>query len=212
MSQGQRMTPPPENVSDEPLGFFEYELTDELAFQAALAHFELQARQVKEDIVRQGGLHPALPIVLASLMLLIGLVLAWFVAWDFFPTPYLFVLGCVVQLLLLFKAALYFHPPFVRWYIHFQSRRSLRRLSPRTIRWTIYEDRLETKSAASHRNLAWSRLTRLDDLPDFWWLHWRGGPPLMAPVAAMPAELQDVIRSKARRDPGPGAPNPNLYA
>jgi hypothetical protein len=186
-----------EPLTEPPLGLLEYELTNELAYQAALAHFDVQARRVKEGMVREGSPHPALPIVLASLMLLVGLVLGWFVAWDFFPTPYLFILGCLVQLLLLFKAGLYFCPPFARWYIRRQSRRALQRLSPRTIRWTFFEDRLETKSAASHRRLPWTSLKKIDALSGFWWLHWKSAPPLMVPVAALPAELQALIRQKA---------------
>jgi hypothetical protein len=191
------MTTQPESPADQPLGTLEYEFTDDLAFRAAWAHFDHLAHGVKEDIVREGMPHPALPIVLASVMLVIGLAASAIVAWDFYLTPYLFVAGCLVLLWLLFKAALYFCPPFARWYIRKMARRMVRRLSSRTIRWTFFEDRLETKSANTQRNMAWTELKRLDVLPEFWCLHWKSRLQLIVPATALPAELQALILRKA---------------
>src|SRR6266568_1987379 len=90
-----------QSAIEQPLGSLEYEFTDDLAFRAAWAHFDHMARGVKEGIVRQGMPHPALPIVIAAVMLVIGLAASAILAWDFYLTPYLFVAGCLVLLLLL---------------------------------------------------------------------------------------------------------------
>jgi len=99
---------------------------------------------------------------------------------------------------LLFKAALYFCPPYARWYVRRLARRMARRLSSRTIRWTFFEDRLETNSAETQRNLAWTELKRLDELPEFWCLHWKSGLQLIIPVTALSAEMQEFIRRKVQ--------------
>jgi hypothetical protein len=189
------MGPGPESTG-APLGSLEFELTDELAFQAAVALFERQSQSVKEDIVRQGMPHPATPIVLASAMLLIAMVMAAIWAWESLLTRVLLILGCLVEVLLLFKVGLYFSPAFARWYIRRQTRWMGRRLSPRTIRWTFFDDRLETKSAAAQRTLRWTDLKTVDVLAEFWWLHWKSAP-VMVPAAALSAELQALIRRKA---------------
>lgn len=181
----------------EPLGSLEYELTDELAFQIALALFDAQARTVRADIIGKGFLHPALPLVIAFVMLLFAqtAVLLWagesVVAWI------LFALACLVQLLLLFKFAVYFLPGFSRWYLRRRSVQMIRRLQPRTIRWTFFENRLETKSAQSQRSLPWTDLKQVDVLADFWQLQYKSKLQLVVPAAALPGDLQDVVRRKA---------------
>lgn len=186
------------DVAGQPLGSFEYELTDELAYQAGLALFELQARKVKEDVVRRGMPHAAVPIVLVSMMLLIGVAAVLVMAWDSFLTLPLVILACLAQLLLLFKAALYFCPPFARWYIRRLSDRELRKLSHRTIRWMLFEDRLETESAAVQRSLVWTELHRVQTLPEMWSLHWKSGLTLLVPVEVLTPQLQALIHRKAR--------------
>jgi hypothetical protein len=191
------MTTQPAWAADQPLGILEYEFTDDLAFRAIWAHFDHQARGVKEGIVREGMPHPALPIVIASVTLLIALAASLVWAWDFFPTPYLFVLGCLVELLLLFKAALYFYPPFARWYVRRLALRMARRMESRTICWTFFEDRLETKVGDKLRCQSWTDLRRLDVLPEFWCLHWKSRVQLIVPAAVLPTAMQTLILRKA---------------
>lgn len=184
-------------MAGQPLGSFEYELTDDLAYEAGMALFELQARKVKEDVVRRGMPHALVPIVLVSMILVVAMTAAAIVAWDSLLTLPLLVVAGLVQLLLLFKAALYFCPPFTRWYIRRLTNRELRRLSHRTIRWRLFEDRLETESAAVQRSLAWTDLRRLQTLPTMWSLHWKSGLTLLAPVEALTPPLQALIQRQA---------------
>lgn len=191
------MTAQPESAAAQPLGSLEYEFTDDLGLRAVSALFDHQIRGVKEGIVREGMPHPALPIVIASVTLLFALAASLVWAWDFFATPYLFVIGCLVELLLLFKAALYFCPPFARWYIRQFARRMIRRMPVRNIRWTFFEDRLETEVGAKRRTQRWQELRRLDVLPEFWCLHWKSRLQLIVPAAVLTTELRTLILRKA---------------
>ena len=185
--------------ADGALGSFEYEFTDELGFAAALAVFERTTGRVKADIVRRGVPHPALPLAGASVMLAVALVVAAVMAWDWWPTQILMVLGSITLLVLLFKTGLYFCPPFAHWFIRRRVRSTTRRLGTRNIRWTLFEDRLETKSAAVERSLQWADFTELEKVGDFWLLRWRGGLELVTPANLMPADVRAVIERKAPR-------------
>jgi hypothetical protein len=99
--------------------------------------------------------------------------------------------------LLLFKLALYFCPPFTRWYIRWQTRRGARRLKAPTIRWTLFEDRLETQSSQRNRSLPWTDLQKIDAFPHSWWLHFKQADSFMAPVAVLTPEVQAFLRLKA---------------
>ena len=179
-----------ENASaSDALGSFEYELTDDLAFAAGMALYEHKTGQVKAQIVRGGAPHPALPLVGASAMVVIALVAAAILAWESVLTRVLIGAGFLVLLVLLFKTALYFCPPFARWHVRRQALRMTRRLKPRTIRWTLFAYRLETKSAALSSIRPWKDLIALERLGDFWLLRWRGGPEFFAPKALMPADV-----------------------
>ena len=69
----------------------------------------------------------------------------------------------------------------------------------RNIRWTLFEDLLETKSAAVERTLRWADFTELEKVGDFWLLRWRGGLELVTPANLMPADVRAVIERKAPR-------------
>ena len=179
------------------LGSFEYELTDELSVAAGMALYEHKTGQVKAQIVRSGAPHPALPLVGASAMIVVALVAAAIFAWDSVLSRVLMVAGFLVLLVLLFKTALYFCPPFARWHVRRQALRMTRKLRPRTIRWTLFADRLETKSAALSSIRPWKDLLALERLGDFWLLRWRGGLEFFAPKALMPADLEALMLRKA---------------
>ena len=186
----------PASAAEQPLGSLDYEFTDDLGLRAVQALFDHQIRGVKEGITREGVPHPALPIVIASVTLLVALAASLVWAWDFPATPYLFVIGCLVELLLLFKAALYFCPPFARWYIRQFARRMTRRMPARNIRWSFFEDRLETKVGDKLRTQRWKELRRLVVLPEFWCLHWKS-LHLIVPAAVLPTAMQTLILRKA---------------
>jgi len=197
------MASDPDAVVKGPLGTLDFELTDELAYQIDAALFDFQVRTVKAGIADKGSLHPALPLLVAFVMLAIAQAAA--LLWGGHPTVnvILLVLGCLVQLLLLFKFALYFWPAFAHWYLRRRSRRLVRGLSPRTIRWTFFEDRLETKSAQSQRSLPWTELKSVDVLADFWQLQYNPKLLLVVPTAVLSEELQEFVRRKAREVDAP---------
>src|SRR5262245_56567569 len=188
---------------ESPIGSLEYELTDELAFQIAVVLFDLQARNVKANIVAQERVHPAAPLVIAFLLLVFAQVLALFWGSDSAIIWILWTLACLAELLLLFKFAVYFWPGFARWYLRWRSVRMIRRLQPRTIRWTFFEDRLETKSAQSQRSLPWTELKSVDVLADFWQLQYNPNLLLVVPTAVLSEELQEFVRRKAREVDAP---------
>lgn len=180
-----------------PLGQFEYELTDELAYRSTAALFDVGKRKILASFPEHGWGHPILPIVIGIVSIFVTQVIAFLVAWDAWQVQALAVIGLVVQLLLVFKALLYFSISFADWYLRWISRRGLRHLTHRTIRWTFFEDRLETSSAASQRKLSWKDLTKIETFPEFWFLTFQGVPPLLVPVSTLAADLQELIRRKA---------------
>lgn len=183
-------------TSGQPLESIDYELTDEFALQAARFLFEVQTGGVKVDVVRQGMPHAALPLILAIVMLAIAQAVSLIWAWESLITKALLVASVFVQLWLMFKLALYFWRPFSELYIRRAARQMVRGLRSRAIRWTLFEDRLETKSAISNRKLAWRDLQAAAVFPDFWCLHWPG-LQLIVPAAVLSAVVQSIIRRKA---------------
>jgi hypothetical protein len=185
-------------IASGALGAFEYELSEAVAYQATVVLFERQVAQVKRSLAEQ-GLSLLTPLTAAIGMLVLGQVAVVIWAWDFFLTPMLLVASAAAELLLLFKLALYYHPRFANWFIRVKVRRYLRRLSTRTIRWTFFEDRLETWSAALQRSIPWSDVTKVDVRQDFWFLDVKMKTPLMAPAAVLSEDLRRLIGLKAQQ-------------
>lgn len=183
-------------ASSHPLGSLEYELTDELATQGALVLFEVQTQRVKASIVRQGMPHPIMPLAITMTMLVIGMVAMFVVGGNSLLTWLLIPLALAALLLLAFKTGLYFVPPFARWYTGRTVRRELRKLSHRTIRWTFFDDRFETHSAAINRKVPWTDLREVQLLPGFWFLNLESGPQLSIPLMALSADVQAIILRK----------------
>lgn len=182
--------------SNQPLGTFEYEFTDDMATEGALVLFELQSRRVKESIVRQGMPHPAVPLVVASATLLVSMVLVIILVGNSLITWALVGVALMVLLLLFFKAGVNFVPSFAHWYARRYVRHELRKFSHRTIRWTFYDDRFESQSAAIHRTVPWSDIRQVQLLPGFWFLNLKSGPQLTIPKTALTADVQAIIRRK----------------
>lgn len=190
-------SPTPPDVTS-PIGSFEYELTDDLAVQSTEAMFAWQARQVKAALVTQGALHPAVPLVLSMAFLVIGIAAVLLLGGDGLFIQVLIVSSVLLLFYLAFKWALYFYPPFTRWYLRRLALRGIRTLNPRTIRWSIYDDRFDTQSAAIQRSLPWRNLRAIQIAGDFWFFHMQGADaPLLVPARELTSELQTFIRRKA---------------
>jgi hypothetical protein len=182
-------------AAEQPLGKVAYDVTDAQASDAMLVMCQIGIQHVK-DRLRQRGVPPEILLVsLATVMAALGFsfVLAdnSLILWG------IRALGVVVMLVLLYKAGLYFCPPFLRWYARRQSKRLVQGLRDRRIEWTFYEERLETHSSTSARAVPWSQLHRVVILPSFWLLVFRQQPMLYMPVQFLPVEMQALIRRKA---------------
>ena len=183
--------------AEHPLGHFEYELTDELAVQSAVAFCQSQIEHVKQGLPAKGMTAPvtSLGTVIVTLLLAIGMVLFFVdnsaVKWMLIGVAFL------VLLLLSFKAASYYVPTFTRWYARRLALRSARRLSDRRVKWTLYDDRIETRTGDRVRSVPWRDVRRLLALPDFWFLGVKSGPILLVPARFLDEELQTVLARKA---------------
>jgi hypothetical protein len=182
-------------AAELPLGKVAYEVTDEQASHAMLVMCQIGVQHVK-DSLRQRGVPPEILLVaLATVMA--ALAFSFVLADNSLPLWGLRALGVVAMLVLLYKAGLYFCPPFLRWYARRQSKRLIQGLRDRHVEWAFYEDRLETLSSAGDRTLPWSQLHRVVTLPGFWLLVFRLQPMLFMPGQFLPVEMQSLILRKA---------------
>jgi hypothetical protein len=182
-------------AAEQPLGKVAYEVTDEQVSDAMLVMCQIGVQHVK-DSLRQRGVPPEILLVaLAMVMAAVGF--SFILADNSLPLWGVRALGAVAMLVLLYKAGLYFCPPFLRWYARRQSNRFVRGLRDRRVEWTFYEDRLETNSSSSARTVPWSQLHRIMILPQLWFLAFRTQPILYTPSQFLTAEMQALIRRKA---------------
>lgn len=179
------------------LGSFEYELTDELATQGALVLFHLQADRFKEQMTRQGIRRPAVPVTIAAVNLVIGIVAAIaFVDIAFLKWP---LVGAAVATLLFlyFRTGPYLSPSLAHWSARRFVRRQIRKLSHRTIRWRFYDDHFETESAAIQRSVPWTELREVKALGGFWFLVLTSGLNLSIPLSLITSNIESIIRRQA---------------
>jgi hypothetical protein len=191
------MALPVESPPDKPVGSLEYEVTDELAVQSAVVFYQSQIRRVKEGLAGKGVTAPVTTLGTVVVTLLFAIVLALFVLDNSPVTWVLIGVACFALLLLLFKAALYYWPTFTRSYARRQALRVVRKLPDRHVRWTFYEDRIETQTGDVQRVVPWRDIRRLVALPDFWFLGLKSGTILSIPTNGMAEELQTLIGRKA---------------
>jgi hypothetical protein len=182
-------------AAEQPLGKVAYEVTDAQASDAMLLMCQIGVKHVK-DRLRQRGVPPE--ILLVCLATLAAALAFSFVVEDNSLILWgVRALGVVVMLVLLYKAGLYFCPPFLRWYARRQSKRLVQGLRDRRIEWTFYEDRLETHFSTSARAVPWSQLHRVVIHPEIWFLVFRSQPMLYVPAQFLPVEMQALVRRKA---------------
>jgi hypothetical protein len=183
--------------AEQPLGQFEYELTDELAVQSAVAFFQLQIQHVKEGLPAKGMTAPVTSLATAMLALLFAIGLVLFTVDNSAVKWIVIGVAFLVLLFLSFKTALYYVPPFTRWYAGRRALRTARELPDRHVKWTLYEDRIVTQTASKERSVRWSDVRRLLALPDFWFLGVRSGPILLVPARFLDEQIQTVLARKA---------------
>jgi hypothetical protein len=191
------MAPPAAPSPDQPLGSFEYEVTDDLAAQSAVVFYQSQIQHVKEGLPQKGVTAPvtSLATVMATLLFAIGLALF---SLDNSALKWMLIgVACLVLLVLSFKAALYYLPAFTRWYARRGALRAVRKLPDRHVRWTFYEDRIETQTGTVERIVPWGDVRRVLALPDFWFLGLNSGTILSIPVQVLRDDLQTLIGRRA---------------
>jgi hypothetical protein len=191
------------SASEEPIGRFEYELTDQLAVQASTVFCQLQQFRVKKPRLRIADLWILLALT-GSLSLLwithprrpweIGQrrsdIMEW-LPWIVFGVVVLYI-----ELLFIFALAISILRPFIRWFIPWRNLRSVRRLAHRRVQVAIYDDRLEGLSAARETKVPWSQLRKVETVPHFWFLTLERFRVHYIPVQALSVELQALIRRK----------------
>ncbi len=182
--------------STQPLAAFEYEVSDEMATEAALAYFDVHTRKLKKLMQREGMPTTGFPLIVASATLVFAMGLSLFWAADSTMTWVLVPAGVLVLLLLAFKGAVYFVPPFARWFVQRRVVRDFRKYSHRTIRWRFYEDRIETESAAGPRTISWPEIRHILQAPGFWFLKLESGLQLTIPTTVVSADVEGVIKRK----------------
>jgi hypothetical protein len=183
--------------TDQPLGQFEYEVTDELAVQSAVSFYQSQIQHVKDGLPQKGVTAPVTTLGTMIVTLVFAILLAFFALDNSALKWILMGIAGFVLFLLLFRASLYYWPGFTRWFASRQALRAVRKLPDRHVRWTIYEDRIQTHTGTAKRIVPWREVRRLLALPDFWFLGLKTGTILSIPTFALTDELQKFIGRKA---------------
>ena len=106
------------------------------------------------------------------------------------------MIGVVVMGILLWKAVFYSLPSLGRWYVCWQAVRHARGLAHRRIQWLLYEDRLETESAATQRRIAWSEVAQMTLYGQSVVLTLRSGVELVIPASVLSADARSIIAQR----------------
>lgn len=178
----------------KPIATIEYELTDDLACQAALDLLDRETRRTRERFAEWGRISPVVILLGVALQLLIGIAaVIYFGGWKWRVAKVLVSAGVVVEIILLWKAAFYGLPSFARWYLCRRARRHVRGLAHRRIRWLVYDDRLETESATMQRKIAWTDISRMTPCGQSVVLTLVSGVELSIPSSVLTAEVRSLI-------------------
>ena len=186
----------------EPIATVEYELTDEIACQAALDSLDRHMLLHRDRLAEWGKISPVIILLGAALQILIGIAaVIYFGGWHLMVAKVLIAVGLLVVVILLWKAAFYGIPPLARWYMCAQTRRHTRSLTHRRICWRLYEDRLETESASMHRRMAWTEIARMTPCGQSIVLSLTSRVELFIPASVLTPKVQSLIteRISARR-------------
>ncbi|MBL8823968.1 MAG: hypothetical protein JNJ77_15380 [Planctomycetia bacterium] len=135
----------------------QYELTEEIVRQEGVDLMEFRLSRLKQKYPEWGTAKPLLLLGLAAVQLVVAMgLLIWISDGKDIIMTTLLVLGGIALVVLLYKASFYAMPFLGRWLMRWQSDRYLRSQEHRRIEWRLYDDRLETDSAAIQRNIPWS--------------------------------------------------------
>src|SRR5262245_6752093 len=168
----------------------QYELTDDIACQSAVDLLDHRLPQRSDRLPALGGISPIVVLFGAAVQILIAIAaVIFFGAWHWIVSKILVVIGMVIMGILLWKAALYSLPSLARWYVRRRAVRQARGLAHRRIQWLLYEDRLETESAATQRRIAWSEVAQMTPCGRSLVLILRSGVELVIPASALSAEV-----------------------
>jgi hypothetical protein len=190
----------------KPIGQFEYELTDDLANQAALALCQFYHLRTKKPQLWKGLFNLRLLLVIGLSLLLPAVSYIYrrgeisfrdrIVAHWVLLMP-LALVAIFLLLLLFLTVALMALPPLVRQFVRRVSLWRARKLAHRHVRVTFHEDRFEGQTAARERVVPWIDLREVHVVPDFWLLMLKSERRIIyLPTKMLTAELQSLIRRK----------------
>ena len=182
----------------EPFAVIEYDLTDELACQAAIDVVEHRLDSGRVAVPGwPGRTRPGVILLAAALQIIIAIgALLFFGGWDWLVSKVLVVAGGMVAAILFWRAALYGLPSFARALASRRALRAARKMSHRRIRWLLYEDHLETNSASRHRRAAWTEVVQMKRCGQSMVLRLTSGLELVIPVAVLSPEVQAIIAAR----------------
>jgi hypothetical protein len=195
------------SASEEPIGRFEYELTDELVTQGALALCQFSRLKVKNPHIWRGisRLIPALAIPLL-LLALCSIKLPWInsgrqpiydsIALVWLAWVLLGVVASLILVLTLLAIALSILPPLVRRFVPWFQLRRTRKLPHRRVQYNFYEHRFEGQTANRQRTVSWSDVRQVNIVPDFWFLVLKSRFTLVIPAQVLTDEIQALVRRK----------------
>lgn len=174
-----------------------YELTAERAHQACLDLWEYRMAQWNKTYPEWGHAKPLWLLGLAAIQVVIAMgALVWMNETLDTTDWVLLGAGGIVLLLILFKASFYVLPFLARWLMGRQSRRLLRELGHHQIEWKLFDDRLETSSAATQRSIPWSRLKSCSQSGQSFVLKMDDGLELLMPTSELSPDAASFLESR----------------
>jgi hypothetical protein len=169
----------------EPIATVQYEYTDEIAHQIAIDVFEYRTQRIRSRYPAFAKMNPAIILSGAAVQLLIASVAAILVSgWNWIVLKILIVTLCF---------------SFIYSQVRIlsdQTKIVLRRLAHRRIQWRIYEEHLETESAAGKRKVLWKEIAQRVTAGQATLLQLVSGLELVIPTSVLSADFQSMLQER----------------
>jgi len=175
----------------------QYELTEETVRQAGVDLLEFRLSGLKKKHPEWGTAKPLLILGFAAVQLVVAMgLLIWIGDGLDVITITLLVLGGIALVVLLYKTSFYAMPFVGQGLMRWQSDRYLRSLDHRRIEWRLYDDRLETDSAAIQRNVPWSDIAGTAQVGQSIILSLKSGQELVMPRSVFTQDAQTFLQHR----------------
>lgn len=178
----------------------QYDLTEDIARQAAVDLWEFRLLRLKTKHPEWGTIRPLVLLFAAAAQIVIAMgALVWLGDWNA-VTQILMVAGCIVIGIILWKASFYALPFLGRWLACSQSLRQMRKLDHLRIQWRLYEDRLETESAATQRKITWAEVKQMSLVGQSVLLSLNQGMELIMPSSVLTERAREFIEERIQHE------------